>query len=191
MSWFSRQTFATHVVISLVAGFLVGVSAEVLADTVYKWTTEDGVVSYTDDQKHIPSRYRDQVETRPMQRLDGYDRYTPLGRQPGMPETAPAHVAAARGSETIVVEGGGSGMSVMTGGTRYGQGGMIVPIDAAPTTTASSEPVVIENRRVKRSDSMATSHETVVRQGDRIISIDRNEPSQRETGMVPPLDPPL
>jgi len=190
MSWFSRQTFATHVVISLVAGFFVGISAEVLADTVYKWTTEDGTVSYTDDQKHIPSRYRDQVETRPMQRLDGYERYTPLGKQAGAPETAPAHVAAARGTETIVVEGGGSGMSVMTGGTRYGQGGMIVPVDAAPST-ANNEPVVIENRRVKRRDSMATSHETVVRQGDRIISIDRDEPSQRETGMVPPLDPPL
>jgi hypothetical protein len=190
MSWFNRQTFATHIAISLVAGFLVGVSAEVLADTVYKWTTEDGTIAYTDDQKHIPARYRDQVETQQMKRLSGYERYTPLGRQGGLPEAGGVAVAPTHTTETIIVDGGGQGMSVMTGGTRFGQNGMIVPVES-PMATASAEPVVIENRRVQRSDSMATSHETVVRQGDRIISINRDEPNQRETGMVPPLDPPL
>ncbi len=190
MSWFNRQTFAAHIAISLVAGFVVGISAEVLADTVYKWTTEDGTIAYTDDQKHIPARYREQVEQQQMKRLSGYERFTPLGKQGGGAEAAGVAAATTQTPETIIVDGAGSGLSVMTGGSRFGQGGVIVPVDSG-IATATAEPIVIENRRVQRSDSMATSHETVVRQGDRIISIDRDEPNQRETGMVPPLDPPL
>jgi hypothetical protein len=36
---------------------------------------------------------------------------------------------------------------------------------------------------------MATRHVTIVRQGDRVISVSKNELSHRDgTGMVPPID---
>jgi hypothetical protein len=60
-----------------------------------------------------------------------------------------------------------------------------VPIQGS----GSDEPLVIERRRVKPSNSMATSHETVTRRGNKIISIDRDELHQRErSNMVPPVD---
>ena len=74
----------------------------------------------------------------------------------------------------------------MTGSSRYGNGGISLPVGRP--VSEEGEPILIEQRRVKLSSSMATAHETVVRQGDRIISIQRNESSQRDdTGMVPPL----
>jgi hypothetical protein len=185
MSWLKSQTFGAHVALALVAGFVVGVSAEVLADTVYTWTTDDGTVSFTDDEKHVPARYRDRMQMKVMEGLDGYYRYTPVDVAAGPPpDSATASTPAPAGAPGVVVVPQ-SGLSVMTGGSRYGGGGMIVPIDSAPT----DEPMVVEQRRVKRDDSMATSHEIVIRQGDRIIAVQRNEPSQRDgTKMVPPTD---
>lgn len=185
MSWLKSRSFGMRVVLTLVAGFVVGVSAEVLADTVYTWTTDDGTVSYTDDEKHVPARYRERVQVKVMQGLEGYYRFTPVeSAKPAEDVAAVAETPAVSAAPPVVVVPG-SGMSVVTQGNRYGGGGMIVPVDAAPT----DEPVVIESRRVQRDDSMATSHETVIRQGDRVLSVRRNESSHRDgTGMVPPVD---
>jgi len=192
MQWLKCQSFGTHVMLSVVAGFVIGVSAEVFAGTVYTWTTDDGTVSYTDDEKRVPARYKDRAEVQVMEGLDRYHRFTPV-------EAGATSVAEARGAGATPSVSAGppgleadagtasqrGGISVITGGTRYGRGGVILPVDAAP----GDEPVVIESRRVKRDDSMATSHETVVRQGDRVISVRRNEPSHRDgTSSVPPLD---
>ena len=187
MSWLNKQTFGTHVALSLVAGFVMGVSAEVLADTVYSWTTDGGTVAYTDDEKHVPARYRDRVEVRELEDLKDYYRYTPIDNG-AFAEAAEQKAAEGAGTVapapgTVVVQR--PGLSVISGGTRNGNDGTIIPVDGA----GDGEPVVIERRRVKRSDSMATQHETVVRQGDRVISIRRDRPSHRDgTGMVPPVD---
>lgn len=190
MSWLKAQSFRAHLALAVVVGFVIGMSAEVLADTVYTWTTEDGTVAYTDEDKRVPAKYRDQVQVKVMDGLDGYHRFTPV--------EAPEEVASVGADASTVATGDGvatapgtvrvaptkPGVSVISGGSRYGSGGVIVPTDSG----TSDEPIVIEKRRVKRSDSMATTHETVVRQGDRVISIRRDESSQRDgTGMVPPL----
>jgi len=186
MSWLNKQSFWAHVALSLVAGFVMGVSAEVLADTVYTWQTDDGTVSFTDDQKHVPARYRDRVQAKSLQGLEGYYRYTPVESRAAADTAAAAGETPAVSAPAEVVVVPGAGVSVMTSGTRYGTSGVIVPVGEAPP---GDEPIVIESRRVQRDDSMATSHETVVRQGDRVISMRRNESSHRDgTGMVPPID---
>ena len=188
MAWWKRQTFGMHVFLSLVAGFVIGISAEVLADTVYTWTTDEGTVSFADEEKRIPARYRAGARAIQTQGLSSYERYTPV--QSAKAEVATPDVAAAppeaAQAPVVVVTPAPSGVSVMTGGTRYGQGGVILPVEGA---TAGDEPLVIERKRVKREDSMATNHETVIRQGDKVISVRRDEPTHRDgTGMVPPLD---
>lgn len=186
MSWLKSKSFGAHLALAVVAGFVVGVSAEVLADTVYTWTTEDGTVAYTDEEKRVPAKYRDRVEIKVMDSLEGYHRFTPVDEA----AVAAEDVAPTTGDAVIATAPAGAiqsprpGVSVISGGSRYGSGGVIVPTDSG----ASDEPIVIEKRRVQMSDSMATTHETVVRQGDRVISVRRNESSQRDgTGMVPPL----
>ena len=47
------------------------------AEEIYAWRTPDGGYAFTDDQKAIPPRYRDRVEVRRMDSLEGYRRFTP------------------------------------------------------------------------------------------------------------------
>ena len=47
------------------------------AEEIYTWRTQDGGYAFTDDQKAIPPRYRDHVEVRQTEGLEGYRRFTP------------------------------------------------------------------------------------------------------------------
>ena len=47
------------------------------AEEIYTWRTQDGGYSFTDDAKAIPPRYRDRVEVRRLEGLEGYPRFTP------------------------------------------------------------------------------------------------------------------
>lgn len=47
------------------------------AGTVYSWTTDDGVASFTEDARRIPERYRASAQRRQLNGLDRYDRFTP------------------------------------------------------------------------------------------------------------------
>ena len=44
---------------------------------VYRYETEEGTVSYTDDEQRVPARYRESVERVPLRRLNDYKRFTP------------------------------------------------------------------------------------------------------------------
>jgi hypothetical protein len=161
-----------------------GLAAPVVADTVYTWTTEDGTVAFTDDVKHVPARYRAQVRVKPMEDLQGYDRYTPMQPNEALlaEDVQDAAVQAAQPGAVVVPV---SGISAVVGGSRYGDGGLVVPVD----DVGSDAPLVIESHRVKPKNSMATRHDTIVKQGDRVIAIQKDERSQRDwTGMVPPTD---
>ncbi len=48
-----------------------------MAGTLFKWTTEDGSVAFTDDPERIPERYRSQVKKIETRGLDSYERFTP------------------------------------------------------------------------------------------------------------------
>jgi hypothetical protein len=126
-------------------------------------------------------------EPRLVGKLEEYARYTPAQT---VTKSESAEQQAARTGDAIVRNATApmavvGGASVIVGGTRRGRGGMVIPVQGSD----SHEPLVIERRRVKSSRSMATSHETVTRRGNEIISIDKDELHQRDhTSMVPPLD---
>jgi len=184
---FKNRSRTARAAISMAA--CLGLATPVVAGTVYSWRTEDGTVSFADDKKHVPSRYRESAEVRETGTLEGYERFTSAQKSSDQSyaERLRKRQEALQGASTLVITPvpAGSGISTIVGGTRYGRGGLIVPLGG----TDSQEPMIIEKRRTKPGDSMATRHETVVRQGDRIISIQRDELSHRDgTGMVPPVD---
>ncbi|MCH2184540.1 DUF4124 domain-containing protein [Myxococcota bacterium] len=160
-------------------------ATQATAGTVYRWTTESGTIAFTDEEKRIPARYQGTAQVETLESLDGYPRFT------AVQEKADASVATDGATKSTVsapsrADSAEWPISVMTGSSRYGNGGISLPVGSP--VSEEGEPILIEQRRVKLSSSMATAHETVVRQGDRIISIQRNESSQRDdTGMVPPL----
>ena len=47
------------------------------AESMFRWTAEDGSVSYTDDAKRIPERYRPAAQTIQTGGLSAYKRYSP------------------------------------------------------------------------------------------------------------------
>jgi len=192
MQWFKKRGSATRA--ALLLAVALSIATPVIAGTVYTWRTEDGTVSFTDDQKHIPSRYRSQAEARQTKDLDGYKRFTPADKSTTDATYANRlneRLAALQGEDAparrgVDRAGSSDGISVIVGGTRYGSNAMVVPTGG---TRDGDAPTIVEQRRTKPSDSMATRHETVVKQGDRIISIQRNEKSHRGgSGMVPPID---
>ena len=52
-------------------------SAPVHAEQLYRWKSADGTVSFTDDAKRVPERYRGAAEQIDTNSLAGYGRYTP------------------------------------------------------------------------------------------------------------------
>jgi len=52
-------------------------SAPVQAEQLYRWESPDGTVSFTDDAKRVPERYRRAAEQIDTNSLAGYGRYTP------------------------------------------------------------------------------------------------------------------
>ncbi len=152
------------------------------AGTLYKWTTEDGSVAFTDDSKRVPDRYRSQVETIQTGGLDTYERFTPTDsaavasqrarlearlerlRESTAVTVAPAPQAAAEGpaSETIVQVNDRTALRI-------------------PATPSDDGPIVVEEVRVRRKGSVRTIEDTVVRQGDKVLLIVRPD-SRRGQG---------
>jgi hypothetical protein len=145
------------------------------AGTLYKWTTEDGSVAFSDDLKRIPERYRDRVATIQTGGLDNYERFTPADsaaqgeqrrlleerlerlraqNQPPVMVAVPAPGAGGPVSETIVQVNDSTALRI-------------------PATASDEEPIVVEEVRVLRKGSNITIHDTVVRQGDKVLVVVR------------------
>ena len=56
-------------------------AAQAQADA-FKYVTEDGVISFVDDEKRIPAHYKDQAEKIKLLGLEDYPRFTPVVPQP-------------------------------------------------------------------------------------------------------------
>ena len=68
----------TGVAAALACGFVMGAwSAPVQAEPLYRWESADGTVSFTDDAKRVPERYRETAKQIDTSVLSGYGRYTP------------------------------------------------------------------------------------------------------------------
>lgn len=154
------------------------------AGTVFAWQTEDGTHSFTDQKKQVPARYRDQATSRQVSRMSGYARLTPTPKtaKGSYADRMRARLADLRGEPQTelaaaqAVAGAGIPLAVSTGGSRHGGHATIVPVAAAAD---SAEPIVIEQRRMRATDSLATRHVTVVRNGERTLVVEKDELSQR------------
>ena len=153
---------------------LTALATPTLAGTLYKWTAEDGSVAFTDDAKRVPERYRSQVKTIQTGGLDAYQRFTPEDsaavasqradlaarltrlreRSAVTPVAAPQRAPGGAVSETLVQVNDDTAVRI-------------------PVTGSDQEPIVVEEVRVLRDGSNFTIHDTVVRQGDKVLMVVR------------------
>ena len=160
------------------SAFSVALAGAALAGPAYRWTTSDGSVAFSDDLKKIPSQYRASAERVGTRNLDGYARYTPA--ETGKASSARTAAMLARIERLREINGmahpAGAGAPLAGGPTET-----ILRLDDRASVTipgnrfASEEPVVVEERRVRDRNNTTTTHVTVVRRGDEILSLVRPE----------------
>jgi hypothetical protein len=161
-----------HFKLISVAGIalLAVLATPALAGTLYKWTAEDGSMAFTDDAKRVPERYRSQVKTIRTAGLDSYERFTPSDstrqseRQRRLQERLERLRALNEPAGTVAASAPGGQTEIVVRANR--QTALTIPSD-----DAGGEPLVVEEMRVNDPDSIATRHVTVVRQGDRVLSV--------------------
>jgi hypothetical protein len=163
--------------LALAAAFaLAGQALPAAAGSFYKWETENGGIAFTDDPKQIPERYRAAAQTIGIQKLDDFERFTPMaasqpagyaarldGRLDHLRDlnerTVSPDAVAAPGSPTMALRASSEGQDVEA---QLGMG-------------ESDEPVVVETVRSRPPGSPVTRHITIVRQGERILSVIKPE----------------
>ena len=176
---------------SLILGVVLvaGLAGPAFAGNVYSWVTEDGTYAFTDDSKRVPAKHRDEAKRRSMGKLSRYERFTEVDA--GKSRESYEDRILARRDELRTVPGGavagavvarGTSMDytvAVTGGTtRSGRNGVSLRIPTG-MNDGSDEPTVIESRRMKPKDSLATRHFTIVKKGDRVVSVIKGERRQR------------
>lgn len=168
-----------------VAAITLSFSLPALASDIYSWRTEDGGFAYTDDAKAIPPRYRDRAQTQSAAGIAGYRRLTTppagtmdayahrlsnrleylraLNRDLDRAALRPAYVSQV---DSIEVDAGSINVGV-------------------PVGDSSDEPIVIEKIRYRHRDEMATRHNVVVKQGDRVLTVIKGNPLVGEINQAP------
>lgn len=171
------------------AVLIVGLAGPAFAGNVYSWVTEDGTHAFTDDSKRIPAKHRDEAMRRSMGKLSRYERYTEVDVEKSK-ESYEDRILARRDALRTAPEGAVAGAVVasgtsmdytvaVTGGTtRSGRNGVSLRIPNG-MDDGSDEPTVIESRRMQPKDSLATRHWTIVKKGDRVVSVIKGERRQR------------
>lgn len=139
--------------------------------TIYTWETEDGTVAFADDWKRVPRQYRDAAEKRATGSLSGYERFTP---QPAAPAADYADRLAARlqhldelnaaHEEARQAEAPARGSRIL-----LQTGSQAVP--AIEVGETGDGPVVVETKRYLAKGRIVTRHNTIVRQGDKIVAV--------------------
>lgn len=180
----------------LLGAFLVvGLAGPAFAGNVYSWVTEDGTYAFTDDSKRIPAKHKSEAKRRSMGKLTRYERFTEVNadvEQPyaerirerrdelrQMAATTPQGVVA---GAAVAQSGQGLGYTIPVhgGAGRAGRSGtnLYVPVPDA-LNDVDDEPTTIESRRMDPSDSLATRHWTIIKKGDRIVTVIKGERRQR------------
>ena len=162
----------------LAAGFAMLLAGPSLAAEVYRWTTDDGTVAFTDDVRHIPERYRKVAKKISTGSLRNYARYTPDRSGTKSSETGLAEQVEQLRATNAALEARLAAPSPQATQTasrrddpfvRVGPQGE--PALEVPADRENSGPLVIEQRRYRMDGGFVTRTDTVVRQGDQIIAI--------------------
>ena len=191
-----KQKMATRMGRILVGTcLLIGLAGPAFAGNVYSWVTEDGTYAFTDDPKRIPAKHKAEAKARPMGDLKRYGRYTVDRTDKNYTERLRQRQADLRDREAtapqIVVSGQGAGSGAgltynmpfnvgRSGGGQRGAG-LQLPLAGAAggAGAATDEPITVESVRVKPVDGEASRHMTIVKQGDRVISVFKGENRDR------------
>jgi hypothetical protein len=163
------------------------ISLPALAGNIYSWRTEDGGYAYTDDAKAIPARYRDQVSTRPTDGLKNYRRITAAenGSSDDYGRRLSNRLASLRALN--------QDLDRASARNAYRDESVQIQVNAGaidvgvPTSPADEGPIVIETVRFRYRDEMATRHNTVVRNGDRVLTIIKGKPLVGAINQAPDL----
>jgi hypothetical protein len=133
-------------------------------------------VAYTDDAKRIPERYRGSAQSMVTGGLSGYDRYSP-STVTGQDEYA-AQLAARIERLRKLNRALEREEYYQEAAVRAAQAGPEATVRVGndlqvrvPTNMDVEGPVVVEDVRVRPDGSVRTVHDTVVRQGDRILMV--------------------
>jgi hypothetical protein len=179
----------------LLGAFLVvGLTGPAFAGNVYSWVTEDGTYAFTDDSKRIPAKHRAEVKKRPMGKLTRYERFTEVSSESRKPhadrirerrmELRQMATAAPIGAVVGVAQPQSSGIVYavpVSGGSgrRGGGAGASIQVPVGNQASADSGLTTIESIRVKPRRNMATRHWTVVKNGDRLVTVIKGELNQQ------------
>jgi hypothetical protein len=165
---------------------LAAVAVPASAGTVYRWTAEDGSVSFADDAKRIPARYRDAAEKIEASGLTGYKRYSPTNGASQITYLEQLHERVARLRElnealdrVEVPQYTGGGYAGAQVAPPSGPSAMIEAGDgltvSVPNASAGEGPVVVQDVRVRRPGSAFTSTDTVITQDGRVLLVLRGD----------------
>jgi hypothetical protein len=168
-----------------VAAIAVCFSLPALASEIYSWRTEDGGYAYTDDAKSIPPRYRDRAQTQQTQGIGSYGRLTapPAGTMDAYAKRLSNRLEQLRAlnrdldraSARPEYQSAVNSIEVNAGSLNVG----------LPVGDPSNEPIVIEKIRYRHRDEMATRHNLVVKQGDRVLTVIKGNPLVGEINQAP------
>ena len=176
--------------VALALGVGVGVliaSANADAKNVYRWETDEGVVSFTDELKRVPERYREQVVRIDTRTLSSAKRFSKMA-EPATAQHASQVSARLEGLRHLNEAADGSrgpgaeGVPAVTldefslTGTRRDGSRMRSVDQVMPTLNLGAvdneAPVVVEEIRVRSDDSPpVTRRVTVIRQGEKILAV--------------------
>lgn len=149
--------------------------AQAAAAEIYAWRTEDGGYAYTDNRDHIPARYRAQAKPIGSRSLSSYERYTPqdpaasaryaerLERRLSALRAANAQGAVASRAAAAAAAPSAGTLLVTTGGENSPQ--IQVPM------AENGSPLVVEPVLSKKTGDARTRRSTLIRQGDRTVSV--------------------
>jgi len=167
---------------------------------LYRWVTADGTVSYTDDAKRVPERYRDSAQTIERGMLSDYGRYTATDADAHEAQAAKLEkrldaLRAMNAGGAALAEAAPSDAPTLTpmpasrdihrrrlftrpdGSTYYryytNQTSASSSGTSLPVDPNDPNPVVTEERRVKVPGEPITQRIRVTRQGDRVLSIEQ------------------
>jgi len=163
--------------LSLTSSLLTfAVAGVAVAGPAYRWTAADGSVAFSDALEKVPSQYRASAERVGTRDLHDYPRYTPAESGAARSDRTAALVERIERLREINASPQTAGAPAPVQQTHT-----ILRLDNRASVTipnnraGNAEPVVVEQRRVRDRNNISTTHVTVVRQGDEILSVVRPE----------------
>lgn len=157
----------------------LGLATPAAGETLYRYKTAEGHWAYADELKRVPERYRKQAKSEATGSLSTYSRYTPTDSE-GAQSRADELAARLERLRALNASFEGRESTGTTMGGAYATDGQVPfvrvgPDNGAPvyvpTAGDDGEPVIVEQKRYRVAGSAVTRHNTIVRQGDRVIAV--------------------